>query len=123
MNKKLSSLLIVAGLVLLFVFTIYGKEKKNTPESRSWEYKSILIARQAASNAEWSKWIEVSGEVITSLPLPVSMPKKENELGSQGWELVAVTPISSNAGGSGTSGYNNLAGFTSQILYVFKRPK
>jgi len=51
------------------------------------------------------------------------MPKKENELGSQGWELVAVTPISSNAGGSGTSGYNNLAGFTSQILYVFKRPK
>ena len=120
MKRKLY-LPLIAGIVLLStVWAVYGKQQKAAPVNQAWEYKTIGIARSAQSNADWSDWAEISGDAIKTLPLPVSVPKKAKELGEQGWELVSITPISNNAGGAGGS---NLAGFTSQIMYWFKRPK
>lgn len=115
--------LIVTIILFCTVWNVYGKEKNKVPAAQSWEYKVIVIVRPAQSNATWSDWAEISGEQSRTLQLPVSVPKKAKELGEQGWELVSITPISNNAGGSGSSGYNDLSGFTSQIMYWFKRPR
>ena len=115
--------LIVLGILFCTVWNVYGKEKNKIPAVQTWEYKSIVIVRPARSNADWSDWAEINGEQSMTLPLPVSVPRKAKELGEQGWELVSITPISNNAGGPGNSGYNDLAGFTGQIMYWFKRPR
>ena len=94
-----------------------------TPAVQAWEYKTIVIVRSAKSNADWSDWVEVTDEQVKTLSKPVMVPKRAKELGEQGWELISVTPVSNNAGGSGNTGYNDLSGFTSQIIYWFKRPK
>ena len=117
MNRKIYLPFIIAFFVFLTTWVVYGQEQKNTSERQSWEYKSIVMVRSAKSNADWSDWAEVSGEDVKTLPLPVSVPKRAKELGEQGWELVSVTAISNNAGGT------DLAGFTSQLVYWFKRPK
>lgn len=115
---------IALALLLFTVWNVYGKQNPvNTPAVQAWEYKCIVIVRAAKSNADWSDWAEVTGEQVKTLSQPVMVPKKAKELGDQGWELISVTPVSNNAGGSGGSGYNDLSGFTSQILYWFKRPK
>ena len=117
MNRKFY-LPLFAGIVLLStVWVVYGKQQKTAAVTQAWEYKSIVIVRSAQSNANWADWAEVSGDVVKTLPLPVAIPKKAKELGEQGWELVSITPISNNAGAT------DLAGFTSQINYWFKRPK
>jgi hypothetical protein len=122
MNRKLYIPLIIAALVFI-VWKVNGEDRKNTPGPQTWEYKTIVIVRPAKSNAEWSDWGEISGETVKALPPPVSVSKKMKELGEEGWELVSVTAISNNSGGSGTSGYADLAGFTSQLNYWFKRSK
>ena len=117
MNRKFY-LPLIAGIVLLStVWVVYGKQQKAAPANQAWEYKTIVIVRPAQSNANWSDWADVSGDVVKTLSLPVAVPKKAKELGEQGWELVSITPVSNNAGGT------DLAGFTSQIMYWFKRPK
>jgi hypothetical protein len=115
MNKKLYLPIIIAALVLT-MWIVYGKGQKNTPGRQAWEYKSIIIVRSAKTNAEFSDWAEISGEVVKQLPLPVSVPAKAKDLGDQGWELVSVTPISNNT-------CPDCGGFTSQIIYWLKRPK
>lgn len=97
----------------------YGQGTGNRPAAIKWEYKTIVIVRPARSNADWSDWAEGTGAESKTLPLPVSVPKRANELGEQGWELFSMTSVSNNA--TGTQG--DLAGFTSQIVYWFKRPK
>jgi hypothetical protein len=48
-----------------------------------------------------------------------------SELGDEGWELVDVVPVSNHLGGATTQGYGtrDMAGYTSQLTYYFKRPK
>ena len=112
---------LIIGIVLIsVVWAVYGKQQKAATSNQAWEYKTIVIVRSAQSNATWSDWAEVSGDVVQTLSLPVAVPKKAKELGEDGWELVSITPVSNNAGGAGGS---DLAGFTSQIMYWFKRPK
>ena len=81
-----------------------------------WEYKSISVARAAANLIgwtvpDWSLWTEDD----KPLSAPVSLGPKLKQLGDQGWELVSVIPISNHTA-TGT------AGFTSQMIYFFKRP-
>jgi len=88
---------------------------------QKWEYMTIVRSRgwgkdKDVPNAGWrlgSNW-------------NVDITKNLVELGDQGWELVAVTPRSSYLGGLDTS-YSgrgdDYAGFTSDELWVFKRPK
>lgn len=120
--KKVYLPLIISAVVILGIFVAYGQGQKS-PGVQAWEYKSITIVRSAQSNSVWSDWVEVTGDIVKTLPLPVSVPKRSKELGEQGWELVSITPISNNAGGFSNSGANDLAGFTSSLMYWFKRPK
>ncbi len=119
MKRKFYLPLIVGIAFLSIVWVVYGKQQKASSSNQAWEYKSIVIVRPANSNANWSDWAEVTGDVVKTLPMPVSVPKKAKELGEQGWELVSITPVSNNAGSTGS----DMAGFTSQIMYWFKRQK
>lgn len=84
---------------------------------QKWEYKTIVRSRG------WDKpkrggLLGCAYMAATDWDLdPNSFLK---ELGDDGWELVAVTPRSSVLGGTGEVDY---AGFISQELWVFKRPK
>jgi hypothetical protein len=86
-----------------------------------WEYKTILRSRgwdKDSGNAQWGAGTEWN----------VNIDKTLEELGNDGWELVSVTSRSSYLGGhrEGSSFINysdDYAGFTSNELWVFKRPK
>jgi hypothetical protein len=80
--------------------------------SQRWEYKWISVARAAKTAGDWTIWSENDNPLST----PVAIGSKIRELGDQGWELISVTPISNHAGGV------DIAGFTSQVSYFFKRP-
>lgn len=67
-----------------------------------WEYNVITTKREMRLFAK-SVW---SVDVEAMLP----------ELGEDGWELVSVTPISSQYGES-------VSGYTTEEKWVFKRPK
>lgn len=67
-----------------------------------WEYK-VLHRQRAVSTGGVSDW---DSGVVGQLP----------QLGSEGWELVAVVPRSSTPGTAS-------GGVTSDELWVFKRPK
>ena len=47
---------------------------------------------------------------------PKSVNERLNELGEQGWELVAMCPVALRE-------RDNTAGTTSWIMFTFKRPK
>jgi hypothetical protein len=70
------------------------------------------------SIGDWTLWTEDDNP----LPNPVAIGSKIRELGDQGWELVPVTPVSNHAGGVGLQSGADIAGFTSQMSYFFKRP-
>jgi len=120
--------LIVVALVCLAGWVAYGDGQKSPPARPAWEYKSIVITRgvsaeevgsQARHADTFSIWAEVSADGPKVLPLPVSVSARARELGDQGWELVAVAPMSSLVGTRGAS----YGGFTTEIVYWFKRPK
>ena len=116
MNKKFYLPLTIVVTIALSFF-VYGRDQRNSPVVQTWEYKSLIIVRGAStSNGEFTAWGEITGETLKQLPLPVSIPAKAQELGTQGWELISVVPVSNHVG-------NGNAGFTSQINYFFKRPK
>ena len=88
---------------------------------RAWEYKSIVRTRAfptgnsvdtAVPATDWTLWYE-DGQPIAAPSDPLA---KVNQLGGQGWELVAITPRSSLAS-------NWTAGTTSDETWLFKRPK
>ena len=98
------------------------------PEQRAaqkWEYRWITVVRAAESNADWVRWSDVTVEGRKELPGPINTAAKVAELGDQGWELVGVTPMSNNTGGHVTQGYgsSDMAGYTSQLTYYFKRAR
>jgi len=116
MNKKYFFPAVIAVIALLTFFAAYAKQQRNNLPMQAWEYTSLIIARGAINNGQFSVWYEATGENVKELSLPVSVPAKAQELGNQGWELISVTPVSNHTS-TGT------AGFTSQIIYIFKRPK
>ena len=87
------------------VESLLGKEQS---ERQRWEYRFLVRSRGLKIGmlgnqvSDWS-------EDITS---------KVKTLGEEGWELIAAVPRSSVIIGTGLG-----AGFTSDELWVFKRPK
>lgn len=82
-----------------------------------WEYKLVVRAREFERHDEFKfapgQWT-------------VDIAKTAEELGNEGWELVAVTPRSDllrASSGIATEVPIEMAGFTSTELWVFKRPK
>jgi hypothetical protein len=121
MKRKYLLALIICCFLFGGIWVAYGQGQKEKASITKWEYKCIVIVRQGRSNADWSDWAEMTGTEVKTLALPVAVPKRASELGEQGWELFTITPVSNNAGGANSS--SDLAGFTSQILYWFKRPR
>jgi hypothetical protein len=70
-----------------------------------WEYKYELRHRDVVKK-QWDN----------------DIASKLNDLGAEGWELVAISPRSGemNSANQGTNHYST-AGFTTEELWVFKR--
>ncbi len=85
---------------------------------QKWEYTTVLQTRAWRYKDECEEWHQ--GDTFEDIDQTLA------ELGEAGWELIAVTPRSSFLGGF-NCGYANhshdYAGFTSEQLWVFKRPK
>jgi hypothetical protein len=77
--------------------------------ARTWEYKQILSVNPGGIDATWYE----DGKARRGRP---NILARVNELGREGWELIAVAPISWSQGGAPPS----LAG---HVMYWFKRPK
>lgn len=97
---------------------------------RYWRDKSNDAKYHVADKFEY--WFDGRQE----LPKPIDIYAKLKELGDEGWELVTVVPASSILGGaeqilgqSSTPGGKvegyaiDFAGFTTDLRYIFKRPK
>lgn len=87
------------------VESLPGKEKS---ERQRWEYK--FLERSRGMKRSWDG-------TIHTLEWSKDIPSTVEALGEEGWELMAVVPRSSIL--IGIVG----AGFTSDELWVFKRPK
>lgn len=102
-----------------------------------WEYLEVLKSRgwKDERNGEgWymeGKWVNrIISDGGEKLSEGESMHAILKMLGQEGWELVAITPRSSRLGGSderhsdkGVAISADYAGFTSEEVWVFKRPK
>lgn len=97
----------------------YGLKARST--RGVWEYKTIVRSRAfptgnsvetAVAATDWTLWYE-DGQPIAAPSDPLA---KVNQLGGQGWELIAITPRSSLAS-------DWTAGTTSDETWLFKRPK
>ena len=128
MYVQKSSLIFVTIIAILFGVIILdprpsaGQQNAARSPRQAWEYTCVIITRDARSNAVFSSWaIATPDGKYTELDGPASMPTKCPELGAAGWELFAITPVSDTVGDN----LNNVsvAGFTSQLMYWFKRPK
>lgn len=129
------SAVVVAVLCLTGGMTYGQKRTGNSAEQKSggsarqtWEYKVIFRyrgfegARQGENfqrAGDWYAWSDNAKD----LPTPVDMVEKLTELGDQGWELVSVTARSGYLGGLEIHAAGDFAGFTSDEIWVFKRPK
>ena len=123
MSDKPVPFMAVAALAAFAFLGVQGQSRATS--AQKWEYRSISVVRAAESNSEWSRWFDVTADARKELPRPVNVQAKFAELGEEGWELVAVTPVSNNTGGHTTQGYgsSDMAGYTSQLSYFFKRPR
>jgi len=71
-----------------------------------WEYKFELRKRDAVAK-QWDN--DIAGKLAA--------------LGIEGWELICISPRSGDVNSAGLStNHCNTAGFTSEELWVFKRP-
>lgn len=101
-------------LVLVALLGVVGLTDQGQGASvvrQTWDYKIIARSRDPFKVPfDWNNW----SEDAKALSTPVDILAKTKQLGEGGWELVSVTPRSSNAGA---------AGVTTEELWVFKRPK
>lgn len=102
---------------------------QSTATRQKWEYLVIVRTRDFPSKeanggllyyeaGDWTYWAANS----SPLPTPVDMDKALSQAGQDGWELVAVEPVSASAT-SGVGGGFSMAGATDNERWVFKRPK
>jgi len=120
MKKHYLTAILLIAIFLIFL-NIHGQSNNTHTNTNRWDYKAITLFRTWGETS-WSQWFETSGDTQVSLPQPISPTKKLRELGMQGWELVSVTPLSGASGGTGASGYSDIAGFTTHVTYFLKRP-
>jgi hypothetical protein len=122
MDSKPVHFMALATLAAFAGFGFRGEQERAAPK---WEYRWVILSRAAETNAEWVRWFEVSAEGSRTLAGPINSAAKVAELGEQGWELVSVTPMSNHLGGATTEGYGSrdMAGYTSQLTYYFKRAR
>ncbi|MEI9946604.1 MAG: hypothetical protein WDN26_20575 [Chitinophagaceae bacterium] len=126
MNKKIYLPLIFLAFIFLIAWNLYGQTKPS-PARQTWEYKTCSLY----CNTDNKGWIERYEDGV-SMGAPFSMLERMKELGAQGWELIAVVPLSN----SYHNGYTNtnfensrpettpsVAGFTNQMSFYFKRQK
>lgn len=94
---------------------------------QKWEYKSVARSRlwEAKRRGEdyhkpsdWGHLFEDKKELSASVTLETRL----EELGEQGWELVAVVPYSSVLGAGEGLQTRDYAGYTTTERWVFKRP-
>jgi hypothetical protein len=95
---------------------------KGESMAQKWEYKVLSRGRNAeyaypnlglVGGVKVSDWsYSEDGKEIGKLDLVVKL----RELGDAGWELVSAVPMSGGTGG-------DFAGFTSHVIWIFKRLK
>ena len=86
---------------------------------QKWEYKVLSRFRTADYRDLLKNDIDVSDWVYAEDGKDIGkqdLVQKLREFGDAGWELVSAVPLS---GGTG----DNFAGFTSNVIWTFKRPK
>lgn len=110
MKNRFYLAIVIVALLSLVGWTTHAELQRSSSSRQTWEYKSIALTRTVI-RPDFT-WAEDGKE----LPGSPDMLLKARELGDQGWELVAITPLSSQTG----QGYT---GFTNNILYWFKRPR
>lgn len=98
-------------------FAQMSNKLKGESMVQKWEYKVIFRYRTANNNGVMdfaiSDWTyKEDGKEVGNLDMVVKL----KELGDSGWELVSVVPQSTSVGES-------YAGFTSEVIWLFKRPK
>jgi hypothetical protein len=79
-----------------------------------WEYTWLFLHREAKVLGKETPWFLCcpDGTRVENQAINFAI----QELGNEGWELVAVVPVS-NLLGSTTTGWTN------ELDYIFKRPK
>lgn len=87
---------------------------------QTWEYKMLYrtrgyLAIEGNSKVQWAEDWKLLEDGV-ALPTNDAL-KVINTLGKQGWELVAISPRSGML-----SPFGAVAGFTTEELWVFKRP-
>lgn len=85
---------------------------------QKWEYRTISRTRgwkEPQGRERWHRASSWNQNIEAMLP----------QLGEEGWELVAISSRSSTLGGYFTTsiGSGDMAGFTDEETWVFKRPK
>ena len=95
---------------------------------QQWQYKRIFARRKWEEMPDGSEAIAAGTrfEFIDDEHSPIDdFSAHLDNLGEDGWELVAVVPLSNYVGDpeiqNGST--HELAGFTSHCTYYFKRPK
>lgn len=95
-----------------------------------WEYLHIYRKRSAAPRGSNSYFRSGSNweSTITTAAGSKKIDARDffdytNRLGEDGWELVAISPRSGMLGGEVANISLDYAGFTSEEMWVFKRPR
>lgn len=126
MNKKFYIGMAFLLFSLFVISTAFrDREKEQSPIRQNWEYKELRTWRETGQ--EWSKRFEDDKQINVN-----SISVRLKELGSEGWELIAVTPIShashdgytfTNYEDSKQASTPSVAGFTNELRFTLKRPK
>jgi hypothetical protein len=92
-----------------------------------WEYKIIVWSREWKESQKKYPY-DIHRSVFIGCQWCLGeMSQNLNDLGKEGWELVSISPRSSFLGGHENTDVktitNDFAGFTSEEVWVFKRPK
>lgn len=95
-----------------------NKEGGVSPERKGWEYTFLSQTRGIKGSVTAALEAVLSGEnapYAGAMQWEPDLTEKVQELGKDNWDLHMVVPYSSIAGAQG-------AGFTTDLLWVFKRP-